>query len=227
MKNNKHILIIGDSTGYIVRPNGKKFHTFLKENGFLSENKCDSGIVIDDLLSKIPLIVANDYDYIIIPLGINDIVPRPYNYRLFRFINKQRYYKNNFLKVFNKLNHLMNKFIFPVIIKIFHLKGNNTPKIYIKKLKILIDKIQSESNSKIIIMTIAKTSDKMLKYLPNANLLIEETNKYLRNISLNEKLFLIDVDKIIDEKKIKLIDGFHYPEEIHYIIFKYIQEIIK
>ena len=104
MGSNK-ILVIGDSTGYTVRPQGKKFHTFLLEGGYNSINLSNTAIIIDDLLNNIPSLVANDYAYIILPLGINDISPRPYNYRLFKLVNKKRYTDNIFYRFFQKFNH--------------------------------------------------------------------------------------------------------------------------
>lgn len=225
---NKRILIIGDSTGYIVRPAGKKFHTFLLEAGYESTNLCDSAVIIDDLLKNLSIIVANDYDYIILPLGINDITPRVYNYKLFKFMNKKRTNLNRIQLYFQYINHAFNKYIAPIIIKLFKLYGVSKPDIYTKKLMKLIDLISNECSSNIIIFTISTTNQKMLSYLPNLNILIEQTNNLIRKNLLYKHVHLIDIDYIYNDfdRNLHLQDGFHYSETIHKVIFNMIDKIV-
>lgn len=228
---NKRILIIGDSTGYAIRPTiGKNYHKLLQNSGYNAYSQCRNSIVIDDLLKELDLIISMNYDWVILPIGINDISPRPYSYTLFRKINLNHYYREYKLstkEIFLKVNHLFNKYIAPLLIKALSLKGNNTPQKFTLKLFRLIEQLQLETRSQIIIFTLPYTNKKLEKYLPNINNLVEETNSFLKKYSKNN-VYLIDINDIINKsgKNEILVDGFHFPEKIHKEIFIQIKTIL-
>jgi len=228
---NKRILIIGDSTGYAVRPiGGDNYHRLLLNDGYQVDSKCRNSIVIDDLLKELDLIISMNYDWVILPIGINDISPRPYRYSLFRKINLNHYYREKVLslkEVFFKMNHLFNKYIAPLLIAIFSLRGNNPPQRFTSKLFRLIEQLQMETKAKIIIFTLPYTNNKLERYLPKINKLIEETNVRLRQYR-NGNVYTIDINEIIIQNggNELLVDGFHFPENIHKEIFREIKTLV-
>jgi len=228
---NKRILIIGDSTGYAVRPiGGDNYHRLLLNDGYQVDSKCRNSIVVDDLLKELDLIISMSYDWVILAIGINDISPRPYKYSLFRKINLNHYYREKVLslkEVFFKINHLFNKYVAPLLIKMLSLEGNNRPIEFTSKLFCLIEQLQMETKAKIIIFTLPYTNKKLEKYLPKINKLIEETNLLLRQYS-NGDVYIIDINAIIIHNggNELLIDGFHFPENIHKEIFTEIKRLV-
>jgi lysophospholipase L1-like esterase len=225
------VCVIGHSVGLRIRPprENRKDGNFaeilellLREDGCSGlsvQNLCNDYFTVDNLYKDafIP-VVRKSPDVVIIICGINDAVSRPLPQSLYKFLNKPRPNKKTALKIFQKINSMMNRYVFPYFIKLFRLKGWKTEEQFVEILFTYIDLVQKETCAHCIIINILPCTERIERMLPGSSANIEKFNIALNKvITKKNKCHLIDISAVVNRDNIseKVPDGIHMNAAMH------------
>ncbi len=228
------ISIIGNSVALRVIPAtnsirqlnyGNVLETLLlkKMNMNLSvENNSIGASIITDVTNKIDYYVNSFPDYYIINLGVVDASSREIPRWYFKIINKWK---------LNSIGHLL-KFIHLVFIKplrpyVVYLRGRRgwtSPNQFRKLFDKLINYLLRETKSKIIILPINNTTDRIVKNLPGSENKYKIFSGIMKNIAKKYKQVYINLDDL--DPLIHCPDGIHFSELGHQVVAEKIMDII-
>jgi len=229
----KKILIIGDSTIQLIRPH-RIYNSDFTFSELLSKEydtiiKSIPGLTSNQLLKLIwNEYFANDFEYVIISIGINDLTPRSYPRWLYEINNRIIVLANFYEKMFSAIYSLItNKKI-----QTFFSKYNvSKPWISRKRFKLNLEMInqivKKESNSEIIYITPPILNERISKILPSINYFHSSYKKILKNLKSN-RVWIIDTDEIFKSSPKNFVEeGIHFSNKGHLKIYKELKKIIQ
>jgi lysophospholipase L1-like esterase len=229
------VAVIGDSTAMWIRPYRNHIDNFTFVELLIKKDNLDVDIYTrpgmtshDALILVWNELMGKFYDYCIFNFGINDCVPRSYPKYMANF-------HNNTLIAQTKahgLIYLFYRFFTAIKVQKFLFKiGISKPWSNLKKfennLAEIIKILSKETDSKIIFLTIPKTSKRVEGIFPNINNLIPEYSNAISKLQLNntniiniDSMFKMDYDKYIEE-------GIHYSSHGHQLVYTEILKVLE
>ena len=229
----KKILIIGDSTIQSIRPH-RIYNSDFTFSELLSKEydiivKSIPGLTTNQLLKLIwNEYFGNDFEYIIISIGINDLTPRSYPRWLYEINHRLIVRANINEKMFSAIYNLMtNKKI-----QTFFSKYNvSKPWISKKRFKLNLEMInqivKKESNSEIIYVTPSKLNERVSKILPSINHYHSLYKEIFKSL-IENRVWIIDTDEIFKSSPKNFVEeGIHFSNKGHLKIYKELKKIIQ
>ena len=224
--NNLKITIIGNSVALRTRPpreypNQKNYGIILEQllsdeivKKVIVTNKAIGGTIISDVVKNIDCYVNTFADYYIINLGVVDASNREIPYWYFKIINSKLesgirlVLKNLYLKIIKPVR--------PFLVKIRGYRSWTSERKFNKLFEKLIGYLAKETNSKIIILPINKTTDRIKNELPGSEKKYDQYNKIMENISTKYNQIFVKIDDLKPE--IHNPDGIHYSKTGHELV---------
>ncbi len=222
----QRVAIIGDSTSFWIRPNSTQAQTYPEilrgRNSLMVELYLRPGntfpMAVKDFFFKI---APKRYDLYIIALGINDICPRTVTANFARH-QSPSFPANSWFEQARKFTYrsLTNNIVQRNLARL----RISRPWSYLPEINSLISYIENtifkEKNSKIIYLTIPKTSDRVEFVFPDIQDSIKKFNAMLITNSKSKKnVDVLDIYQLFYENELVFVpEGIHFSKVGHELI---------
>ena len=229
------IALIGDSTLMWMRPNRNHQNQLTIVELLILNNDVEvdvfaqPGMTSHNALTLVwNKLMGRFYDYYIFSFGINDCIPRSFPRSLANF-------HNNTLIAQTKYDHLryfIYRFLTSIKIQKFFAKvGLSKPWANIIKFEEnateIINILLKESDSRLIFLTIPKTSRRVEDIFPEINLTINKFSSVIKSLGQNN-VNVMDINHVFEKDYEKLIpEGIHYSSDAHQLVYTQLLEFLE
>lgn len=229
------ITIIGNSVALRTRPivnypNQFNYHQLLEKSlpeilpdySIQVTNLSVGGSNITDIIKRSDTFVSTFPQFFIINLGVVDASTREIPLWFFKIINTKG---DGVLKVIlSKIYVKFIKPIRPILVRLRRKKSWISKKRYTKLFDQFIYYLLKETNAKIIILPINKSTSRIIKQVPGSFENYKKYNQSMREIADKYKQKFVELNELVPE--IHCPDGIHFSSEGHALINKKLERII-
>ncbi len=230
----KRIAIIGDSTVEWIRPyrNHQDEYTYseylLNSDQYIVDIYVKAGMTSHEALILIwKELMGKFYDYYIFSFGINDCTPRSYPKVMADYYNNTLIPQN----FFDKFAFLFYRVLTSTKLqKICSRLGISKPwvnlNVFEKNIDRIINLLTKETDGKLILLTIPKTSKRVCDILVDINEIIPKYSNVIKS-KTSERVQVIEINSLFEDNyELYIPEGIHYSSLGHKLVYKEINKWI-